>query len=177
MTFQTSNTRLAAALKALGFEFIKCDGSDEQTAFRFSDNICYGKNAVQYCQLWREKQWHEYNQTHPFHYIVQIADARDWLINRVIHGEYQDVGGESPDNYYVLDINIAACIVAGGYYLLRFNSRRFYFVKDAQNVHKLYVAPELGSAVWWQCSYVKQLKELMGLVPRKLKLDKACASA
>jgi hypothetical protein len=146
--------------------------------FHFDDNVCYGKNAAEYNHLWRDKAWHEYNTTHPFHYMVKVAEARDWIINRVIHDSYQNDGCEKPDNYFVYDISIAACIIADGYYLLRFNDRRFYFVNEAGAVHRRFAAPEPQSSIWWQCHYLKQLKVLMGLIPRsKNVLDKAYVSA
>lgn len=178
--FETSNTRLGAALKALGFTFLKWDDAskEKQTMFRFEDGVCFGKTPNQYNHLWREKEWHDFNPSHPFHHIVRAAEARDWIINRVIHDTYQDTGGEDKGNYFVYDINIASCIIADGFYLLRFVERRFYFVSTAQAIHKAYAAPIEGTPLWWHCNYLKQLRLLMGLVPReKNKLDKAFASA
>lgn len=175
--YNTSNTRLAAALKALGFRLVCWDKeADRQMAFSFEDGVYHGKNAGEYNQLWRDKEWHEYNRNHPFRHIVRAAEARDWIINRVIHDTYQETGGEDDANYYVYDINIAACIIAEGYYLLRFTERRFYFVSQAQTIHRAYATPEHGSPLWWQCNYLKQLKLLMGLVPREKKLDNHYAS-
>jgi hypothetical protein len=177
--YNTSNTRLAAALKAMGFTLVSWEKeAGRQMAFSFADGVQHGKNANEYNQLWRDKEWHGYNNNHPFCQIVKAAEARDWIINRVIHDTYQETGGEADGNYYVYDINIAACIIAEGYYLLRFTERRFYFVSQAQTIHRAYMTPEHGSSLWWQCNYLKQLKLLMGLVPReKNKLDKLYASA
>lgn len=175
--YDTTNTRLAAALKTLGFNLASCNGNyDGQTVFRFDDAVLFGKTPGQYNFLWREKEWHDFNPNHPFHYIVKAAEARDWIINRVIHGEYQETGGEG-DNYFVLDINIAACIIADGFYLLRFVDRRFYFVSEARETHRACIEPARDSSLWWQCNYLKQLKRLMTLVPReKNVLDKPYAS-
>jgi hypothetical protein len=177
--YDTSNTRLAAALKTLGFKLVYWDqDTDKQTVFHYEDDVLFGKTAGQYNHIWREKEWHDFNTHHPFRHIVKAAEARDWIINRVIHDEYQDTGGESEDSYYVYDINIATCIIADGYYLLRFTERRFYFVSGAEAIHKMYATPEHGTPLWWQCGYLKHLRMLMGLVPRdKIKLDKLYASA
>ena len=43
------------------------------------------------------------------------------------------------------DINIATCLIADGYYLLRFADCRFYFVAKARTVHELYKAPPPGT--------------------------------
>ena len=171
--YDTTNTRLAAALNALGFTLVSWDDAGEaQTMFHFDDNVLFGKNAAQYNYLWREKEWHQWNPNHPFCYIVKAAEARDWIINRVIHGQYQETGGEDQSNYFVYDLNIATCIIAGGYYLLRFTDRRFYFVGDAQSLHKAYAKPEHDTELWWQHLYLRKLKLLMALVPRaKNKLD------
>ena len=177
--YNTSNTRLAAALKAMGFVLVSWEKEDDrQMAFNFTDSVQYDHNPAQYNVLWRDKEWHGYHVNHPFCHIVKAAEARDWIINRVIHDTYQEEGGEGEGNYYVYDINIAACIIAEGYYLLRFTERRFYFVSKAQAVHRAYATPEHGSPLWWQCNYLRQLKALMGLVPReKNKLDKRYATA
>ena len=176
--YDTTNTRLAAALKTLGFTLVSWDVGDGQTIFHFEDNVKFGKNADGYNKIWRDGQWHEYNQSHPFAHIVKVAEARDWIINKVIHGEYQEVGGEDKPSYFVYDISIAACIIAHGYYLLRFTTRRFYFIEEVQQIHKKFLAPERDSALWWQRSYLQRLRTLMELVPRqKNVLDKGCVTA
>jgi hypothetical protein len=176
MIYDTSNTRLAAALKALGFTLVTYDAGD-QTNFKFEDSVLYGKRAGDYNMLWREKEWHEFNPNHPFCHIVKAAEARDWIINRVIHDNYQDVGGENQETYFVYDINIATCIIADGYYLLRHDNRRFYFIGTAEKIHRAFAAPVQNTPLWWQCNYLKQLRLLMSLLPHKNKLDKAVASA
>ena len=117
------------------------------------------------------------NTNHPFCHIVKAAEARDWIINRVIHDTYQETGGEDESNYYVYDINIAACIIAEGYYLLRFTERRFYFVPG----RKLYTGRMRAggrNTAMVDHAYLRKHKALMGRVPReKNKLDNSYASA
>lgn len=169
MLYDTSNTRLAAALKTLGFTLVSYDDAREQTKFAFENDALHGKTASQYNSLWRDSEWHKFNPSHPFHHIVKAAEARDWIINRVIHDNYQSEGGEDEKTYFVYDINVATCIIADGYYLLRHVDRRFYFVAKAGAIHREYAAPIHGSPLWWQCNYLKQLRLLMALVPQTKK--------
>jgi hypothetical protein len=164
--YNTTNTRLAAALRTLGFTYQQPSTYvEDRMVYHLDEGPNRGKAANEYERLWRDSNWHKYNSSHPFSQIVRVAEARDWIVGRVIHDVYQATGGESGDCYATRDFNLAACIVAEGFYLLRFVDRRFYFIEDARGIAQLFGHTNKETALYWQCRYLHELSNLLHQLP------------
>src|SRR5215467_14069545 len=160
--FETKNTKLAAALLTIGFEL---DGgtafNGEQVVLRIRDGQAFGYEPNELQGLWHDHNWQTHNQHHPFHSIVRVAEARDWLLNRVIYhynGKHEEPTGPT---FATDHLGLAACIVADDFHLLFFDGRNFYFSPDARKLERRYWESDDGDIIHWQVDYLKQLKRLL----------------
>ena len=172
--FETTNTKLAAALLTVGFQ-LDCNTNfaGNQVVLCIRGGREFGYEPEEFQALWQDRAWQEHNDHHPFHHIVQVAEARDWLLNRVIF--HYDNGHEPPvgDTFATDQLGLAACIVAEGYYLSFFDGRTFYFAPDAEMIRDRYIRADSDDTMKWQVSYLRVLKFLLDRI-RNRSMKKAC---
>ena len=163
LIFETFDTRLAAALLTLGFDLHHdTDFTQAQIAFQIHHAKCHDYTEDEYGQLWRDRQWKEENFEHPFALICKVAHARDWLIGNVINPErpYIDNKVEPVCECFKTEkLDIAACIVAAGFYLMWFYDRTFTFAPEAKIIADQFADSE--SEIECQVEYLKQLAILL----------------
>jgi hypothetical protein len=158
--FETKNTKLTAALLTLGFELDnRTVFNGEEVVLRVKPGMVMGYEPPDFDRLWRDQNWQRRNPQHPFIHIVKIAEAREWLLNRVVYRYNSDSGPPTCETFRTDKLALAACIVADGFYLLFFESETFYFPKDAETIAKRFSHPD--DVIEVQLHYLAELKSLL----------------
>jgi len=162
-TFRTKNTRFAAALITLGYELVRKEALGAITAFDFS------KDAEKYDHAWRNMVlWSPRNLADPLTYMHKVSSARDWIVGRVLHpsaftvNDPYDFGTYNPnvelsgEVFETKNINMACCLVAAGFFLIKLDkeTRSFYFPAKAVSESDRYRNPPEGTCYYWQTKYL-----------------------
>src|SRR6266478_92666 len=167
MSFDTRNTRLAAALICLG---CKASGSrierlPSQTPDKPYDEVCFllFDEGEAYDKAWRKMdEWSRLNPRHPFTYMHKVSAARDWILTRVVHGHHNEGIELGSDVVAVTTLSMACCFVAHGYYLLKLDKtqRLFYFPAETQAEIKEYESPRPDGSYEWMKFYLLEFDSL-----------------
>ncbi len=155
--WSTTNTRLAAALLVLKHQLQECaefSHKDGTTTIHFD-----GESIVMsvYDRAWRERK-------HPvdgFNSMRKVAEAYDWLVNRVIYGQYEGVTDLPLRSFKTSSPQLASCLVALDYFLLKFDrdGYRFYFVEGAVGASNEF-AGEVDCPAKWMRKYLERFEML-----------------
>lgn len=127
-----TNTQLAAALLALGYELMPMEFDVAEVVFDFGDE----SDVADYQMDWRELSSlppaAPIGNT-PLEIMFRMSRARQWLLKQVIHGHHND-GITLPEKTLATgDLHLAVALVGNGCYLLKLDkgNRLFHFSEGA----------------------------------------------
>jgi len=127
--WQTDNTRLAAALLALGRELDEppFDHRDTGTVINFVD----GDGMDDARAIWRNR-----TKAEPLSYMFRCADAYEWLINKVLYGPYEGAESLPRSTYVTRNLHLVCALIAENFFLLAVDraDRRFVFCLSAREL-------------------------------------------
>lgn len=169
--WQTSNSRLATALLVLGYqrERISLDCSTRISNVIFTEN----DDLDDYERAWLHwDMWSKSNPDNPFVSLRKAADARDWIVNRVIHGTHNK-DSELPERTFWTDnFKVACALIACNWYLHKLDrvARRFHFPPNASDDARLFFTAMNGTPMRFIRAYLEQFEQL-NIEIKKLGID------
>jgi len=162
MSYVTRNTAVAAALVTLGRHVIRAKREIDDRGYEQFESVVWElDNGSVACEadVNRAFQTRDY-RTEPLACIIKAANAREWLLGNVVHGNYE-IAAE-PDSYVTGDLIMASCLVAENFYLRAFYGRRFYFAPGARSMaDKFRNAPEGADKLDWQRRFLLELSQML----------------
>lgn len=158
MNYQTKSTLVAAALRTMGRKELGHSRDNGSVVFDFDDGIV--PPGIECDTAFRDRTY----IYQPLCYIINVANARQWIIDNVIHperGQYETAPAED-DCFVTQSLAMASCLIAGNHYLRAFSGREFYFAPGAKTVLEAFRAQPTGdSALDWQRRYLAELGALL----------------
>jgi hypothetical protein len=152
MSYQTTNTIVAAALVTLGRKVIKLGRYDGGVQWSMDCGDVDGKDVG---LVFYKKGY----VGEPVASMVKVANAREWLLDNVVHGFYE-VAAE-PDSFITENLDTASCLVADGYFVRAYRARKFYFAPEAQAFVAAFKQLPCGdTALDWQRRFLVQITAL-----------------
>lgn len=167
MSYQTKNTLIAAALVTIGRQLEGNCRDNGSIIWTFDDGVV--PPGIEAAAAFRDRTYcHK-----PFCHIIKVANARQWIIDNVIHperGQYETAPVEQ-DCFVTQSLAMASCLVAEDFYLRAFSGREFYFAPGAKvMLDKFRVQPISDSSLDWQRRYLAELGSLL----RQVKVIVSC---
>lgn len=154
------STQLAAALVALGYEVLpETDYTQQDVIFIFDD--------VPILPIY-EQDWLGYLKNEkrlgvdPLSMMFQTYKARQWILDRVIHGNHNQDMTLPPETMPTSDLRFAVCLVSLQCYLIKLDKegRTFHFTPSALEWKREYDRPRDGSHMCWARRYLKCFDDL-----------------
>ena len=124
MSYETKNTAVAAALVTLGRNVTAMSYDNGSVVWVLDKGDAGGEIDVA-----RAFQVRNY-ANEPLASMVRAANAREWLLDNVVHGQYEMEA--EPDSYVTQSFTVAICLVSENHYLRAFRGREFYFAPGAK---------------------------------------------
>jgi hypothetical protein len=154
LTYQTKNTAAAAALVTFGIHVTRKHRENGSIVWELEDGACPCEQDVG-----RAFQSKGYSRE-PLAAMIKAANAREWLLGNVVHGQYEMEA--EPDSFVTASLTVASCLVAENYYLRAFRSRQFYFAPDAHVIaDKFKKSADGDDNLDWQRRYLNDLSDLL----------------
>jgi hypothetical protein len=125
MSYETKNTAVAAALVTLGRHVTGMSQHNGSVLWELDSGEIDGEPDG----VARAFQTRNYSRE-PLASIVRAANAREWLLDNVVHGQYEMEA--EPDSFITQSISLAIILVAENHYLRAFRGRDFYFAPGAK---------------------------------------------
>jgi hypothetical protein len=158
MSYQTKNTLVAAALVTIGKHEEGYNRDNGSVVWTFSDGIV--PPAINIDIAWRDRTY----SLKPLYHIIKVANARQWIIDNVIHperGQY-DTEPMEQDCFITQSLAMACCLIAQDHYLRAFNGREFFFAPGAKSLlDKFRSQPISDDPLDWQRRYLSELSSLL----------------
>ncbi len=155
-----TNTQLAAALVVLGHNVLpSTDFQSKEVTFEFDDDI----EIEKYSQAWRMLFSGMKPDDSPLAKMFLVAKARQWVLDRVIHGNHNE-GMELPSaTMKTSDLEFVICLIASGHYLLKLDKqdRAFHFAAEIEPERDSYERPEPESSYYYGRLYLRTLSDLV----------------
>lgn len=154
---QTKNTRLAAALIALGCPLQRIIPEGSVKIMEFTEQ------GREYERAWCNREaWALQNPSHPFTYMRAVADARDWILDKVVHGNHNVSLAIPEDAFTTNELRLACCLVAYEFYLYKLDkaARIFYFAPGAFPLKQEYDTPLPGGKMEVMKKYLTEFEKL-----------------
>ena len=162
MSYQTKNTLIAAALVTLGRQRQGESRDNGSVIWTFNDGVV--PPGIEADFAFRDRTY----CYKPLCHIIKVANARQWIIDNVIHperGQYETEPVEQ-DCFATQSLAMATCLVAEDHYLRAFSGREFYFAPGAKvMVERFRSQPTGDSPLDWQRRYLAEL----GILLRRVK--------
>jgi hypothetical protein len=158
-----TNTQLAAALMALGYELLPIEFDVAEVVFDFGSE----PDIADYQTDWRELSCLPAATVlgdTPLEIMFRMSKARQWLLKQVIHGHHNE-GITLPEKTLATsDLHLAVALVGNGCYLLKLDkgSRLFHFAESALPEKMRYELP----SEWYGYArnYLVTLDQLVRLI-------------
>jgi hypothetical protein len=164
---KVSNTQLAAALVALGYDILPTtDYNAPEVIFDFHDYA----EIERYDQRWRELSISGASVStgpedvnDPLPLLFRVARSRQWVLEQVVHGNHNE-GLELPGETMVTDnLHLAICLVAKNQYLLKLDKaqRLFHFDKELAIWKLQFESPKPSDDFYYCRLYLRTLDKLV----------------
>ncbi len=115
-----------------------------------------------YDRAWKNRdEWALEHPNDKFTHMRKVAESYDWLVNKVVYGQYEGVL-ELPGRFFkTSDLQLTSCLVAHDYFLLRFDrdGYKFYFCEGAYKVSYEFASDTDCSAKWMR-KYLERFEAL-----------------